>query len=268
MPLPRFNRSEEAKDREDILIPEGEQLFFLYNMFFNRLNTSPKGKKYPTDFTWGYIMQFSHAETEALMTRLDNGQEGRWASSQKLYQVGNIDNIPVFLQMMKAIGAPYHPDDPKKPDGMGAYWIIKDDRATFPPYDAKPAGPLGLPIMLEVIHKDVPVLAIRPGAVKDQRGNYDDSDYIQKCDSETGKPLTQTREFISCLNPKDHNKWDVNEFKAIIESGFPKILPLPEEHTEKRGPYFVPEDKPNRGLTSEEEQQRRENKEVEDKMNW
>jgi hypothetical protein len=110
MQLPRFNKEEEAKDREDILIPEeGEQLFFLYNMFFNKLNTSPKGKKYPTDFTWSYVIQFSHAESEALLTRLDNGQEGRWASSQKLYQVGNIDNIPVFLQMMKSINAPYHP---------------------------------------------------------------------------------------------------------------------------------------------------------------
>jgi hypothetical protein len=252
-PTGEFKKEEEASGEiGDILIPEGEQLFTLYNMFFSKFNSNPRGKKYRTDFTWSYTMNFEHVASGMMLSRLDNMQEGFWASQQKIYRVGSgsgrIDNMYMFLDMMKKLNAPFHQESGKA-DDVGTYWVIKDGKAIFPGYDEEPAGPLGLPVMLNIIHKDVPVLTIRDGAVKNQWGRYENEDYVQKCD-ETGKPMLQKKEFIACHDPKKHESWDINEFKAKIEFAFPVLFGLPEESQDHRGVYHIFEQDNNKPLTT------------------
>ncbi len=213
------------------LIPEGEQIFFIYNMWFGKFNPNPSGARRAGDFSVPLFVKFVHKDTGLFLSRLDNEQREPFNRMLFVKRVGNINTLNKYYKFMKAIGAPEI-----KATGGVVFHVWRDGKKIFTPHDdPEQPGPLGLPVKLMIVHKEVPVLVPKEGAEKNQWGRYDETDLMPKLD-EDGKPIKQIREFIVVDEPED------DSFKSLAESGWPIIIPLTEEEKKLRGQYFKPEE--------------------------
>ena len=214
---------ERRKKMAGVLIPENKSLFFVNNMWFTNENSNPKGKQYSNDFTIRINIQWIHAETEKLINKLNNNFDyGLLQRSIYLYSVGDIYNLDVYDAMMKQLGL-------KSDDGR--YHIIENGKKVFKGHEN--SGPLGMPAILNIVHRIEPVLKAREGAEKNQYGSYDKSDLVQAVDPDTKEELVRTVEYIDITQP-ENDSW-----KAKMRSGFPILGTLTEEQAKLRSEYFV-----------------------------
>lgn len=250
--LTGFNPEEEEKRSEqssDGLIPEGKQLFTIYNMWFGKYDASPRGKRRGDDFIWYLFFQFLHVKTGLLLNRLDNGQEGRWASILKLERFGSpqINTLPYFQKFMEAIKAPKI-TDPNNPN-IVRYWDIMDGKAQFNGYDEDTPGPLGLPLVLNVIHKEVPKMIAKRNPdgsiVREVVNGFERTVLVQEYD-ENGKPLKTVQEFIECneVPPAFQDVFGANDLR------WPVVYELPEQYKDYRGDYYKYQGKAGAGEVS------------------
>lgn len=236
-----FDPDDFGKEEEEI-IPEGEQLFTIYNMFFGKMQMNPKGAKRSTDFRVSIYLKFTHVKSGLLLSRLNNGQDAPWNATVNLQRIGNIDTRPMYRTFMKAINAPVHKDGKiesfhiMRPHPKNSSQMVR----TFTPFDdSKSPGPLGLPVKLFVIHKEMPVMKLKAGAEKNQWGRYN-SDQLEEV-VEDRKVITKIQEFIQCTDPNPEILKQ-NEFRAKVESGWPITYSLTEKEKKVRGEYFSAKD--------------------------
>lgn len=245
-----FNPEDEKEKLEnsgDEIIPEGKQLFILNNLYFGKYDANPKGKRRDNDFIWYLYPTFVHHDTGLILRRFDNGNEGTWSTVLKLERVGSpqINTHPMFAEFMEKLDAPKIVPDPAFPKSI-RYWSINErGQAVFNGYDETPAGPLGLPLVLNVLHKEVGKMEAkrdRDGNVvkqKNQKG-YEYTVLIPSLDPKTGVQLKETKAFIECLpipENVDPNGFGVNDYR------WPKLYDLPEKAKDVRGSYSKPGDK-------------------------
>jgi len=216
------------------LIPEGLQLFTIYNLWFGNYNENPKGAKRRTDFSIPIRFKFEHVKTGLFLNRLANGQRAPFNSMLFLKKIGNIDTRQSYYKFMRDIGAPVY----KTKTGGEYFHTMKDGKRVFTAYDEEPKGPIGLPVKLMVIHKEVPVLKAKEGAEKNRWGRYEDSDLIEVI-GEDGKPKTKIQEFIKCTEPESDN------FEDVVKAGWPVVYELGDDEVDVRGEYFKPEEEDN-----------------------
>lgn len=222
---------------QEELIPEGKQLFVLYNLWFGKFDSSPRNKRRADDFVWYLFPKFLHVKSGLLLSRLDNGQEGRWATILKIERVGSpqINTLPFFRNFMEAIGAPKIAD-PNNPNVI-RYWDVEDGKPVFRGHDEEPPGPLGLPLVLNIIHKEVPKLIAKRNPdgsiVKETINGFERTVFVQEYD-EDKKLVTVKREFIECTDvpPAFEDVFGSNDLR------WPKVYELPEQYKDYRGDYF------------------------------
>jgi hypothetical protein len=243
----------ESLDKDQVeVIPEGKQLFSIYNMWFGRYNGNPRGKRRSTDFSIPFNVQYSHIETGLLITALNNGADDPFNRMLFLKVVGEIDTRGQYYKFMQGIKAPPH-----KVKGMGnavRYHSMQNgDRVFMPHDDPDNPGPLGLPVKLTIVHKEVPVLTHREGAEKNRYGRYEKEDLIQVIDD--GKPVTRVKEFIEVDHPQS------DDFVERMMAGWPVISKLTPAEEKQRGEYYIAQ-------AEEEETEQETTKEKDEDVDW
>lgn len=244
MPMPKgFNPEEEENRKVEEIIPEGLQLFTLYNLYFGKFDDNPRGKQRSDDYVWWLNIQFTHHETGLLLSRMDNGNftpddfhNRRWANNLKLERVGRLNTHPMFNEFMVGLNAPTIKPDPKYPK-MISYWVIEGGKAQFRGHDEEPPGPLGLPVMLNVIHKEVPKFEAERNShgesVKETVRGYERTKMIM-CRDDKGKIEKITLPFIECTEIPDlqADLFGANDLR------WPKVYPFVDDsQKEIRGQY-------------------------------
>lgn len=246
-----YNPEEVGKEQEEI-IPDGKQLFTIYNMWFGKIQTNPSGAKRSTDFRIPLNIKFKHEKTGLLLTRLDNGQDEPWNRVLNLQRIGNVDTRAEYHKLMEKIGAPEH-----KVNGGVAFHIMRDGQRMFTPFDdSEVPGPIGMPVKLNIIHKEVPVMKLKPGAEKNKWGRYEKDQMEQVV--EDGKVVTKIQEYVECTQPAD------DSWKEKAESGWPVLYDLTAEEKKVRGEYFVRND----DSVPEGAERTEENAKAEQKVDW
>ncbi len=212
------------------IVPEGKQLFIVYNMWFGKFNNNPKGKRRSGDFILPLNVKFMHYETGLFLSRLDNGQPDPWNRMLFIKRLGNIDTRPNYIEFMQKIGV-----KPREAGGMISFHVKRDGKMVFTPYnDPEFPGPLGLPVKLMVIHKEEPVLVPKEGAEKDRWGRYAREDLVEQRD-EDGNVVMKTVAYIQVTQPID------DSYRAKAEAGWPVLYELAEDEKKIRGEYYKPD---------------------------
>lgn len=260
-----FNAEEEEKKAQDSTeeIPEGIQLFTVNNLYFNKFNPNPSRKKRETDFVWWFKAVFTHHESGLLITRMDNGNfvdddphSRNWASVLKLERVDQpqLNTHPQFDEFMTGIGAPKYIPDNSKPKAYRFWSIDPNGKAIFTGYNEDPAGPLGLPVMLKIIHREVPVFEGKRNSkgeiLKEDVRGFKRNVLVPSLD-EDGRQLKQILPFIECTQIPDgmENLFGANDLR------WPKVYELPEEYKDIRGTYhkYEEEQKSSGGYSYDED---------------
>lgn len=204
----------EAGDDEEQLIPEGERLCFLYNMYGRP--KKPRGAKGLYDFQWTLRMTWLDQETGLFIKRLNNGADNPAFNYMVFHKrVGKIDTTPNFVLMMNKLQVKPRKDSA----GRNILWHHneKNNQPEFRSYHD--GGPMGMPAKLTIEHIQVPVRKLVDDPVKNQYGSYDDDQFYILLDDE-GKTITKTVAVIKCDS-----------------RGFPILGKLSKEEKELRGTY-------------------------------
>lgn len=204
----------ESSDEEEQLIPEGERLCFLYNMYGTP--KKPKGAKGLYDFQWTLRMTFLDKGTGLFIKRFNNKADNPAFQYMVFHKrVGKIDTTANFVLMMNKLQVKVRKDAA----GRNVFWHTNAETGKPEFRSYHDGGPMGMPCKLTIEHVQIPVRKLIDGAVKNNYNSYDDDQFYILVDDE-GKTMTKAVAMIK-----------------VDGRGFPILGKLTKEEKELRGTY-------------------------------